>query len=411
MRANAPIPAILALAALFLSPALLEARTKHPPAAHAAATHSKPKRALHKTQTQDPAHAKKHPKAKSAPKPAPNAGAKSKSTPTPKPRLKSKRHHRAPQSVEDTVPATITRIGATSRKATSSDFLYAAVPSRADATTIKAPGHLDDPSSKSAIRDTVQAPSKQVGVVSVIRPTADHPSLPPVEQVASTPVILPSLYNKRGRLIVPPPLKGSHEILLRQNQVADRDGLDRIQSDDDILDLRNQKLLVSIPTSGTLLIDERLPANRRYCRPWTAQFLATLSRSYYARFHTPLQVNSAVRTVEFQQRLLRTNGNAAPAEGDTASPHLTGQAIDLAKHGLTLTQIAWLRGYLLPLVQQGKVDVEEEFQQACFHISVYKKYLPPATAPRRNLAGTHSAETTALASTVQSLHSDRQIEP
>jgi Family of unknown function (DUF5715) len=163
--------------------------------------------------------------------------------------------------------------------------------------------------------------------------------------------------------------------------------------------MRTQKLLVAIPTSPALQVDERLPYDRRYCRPWTAQFLATLSRAFYTRFHTPLQVNSAVRTVEFQQRLLRTNGNAAPAEGETASPHLTGQAVDLAKHGLSLTQIAWLRGYLLPLVQQGKVDVEEEFQQSCFHISVYKKYLPSSDAPRRNIA-THGSSSAALATAI-----------
>jgi hypothetical protein len=408
MRANAPITAILALAALSFSPVLLEARTKHPAASHTSVSHTKPKHTLHKVQDQAPA--KKHPRARTKPK----AETKPKAVTKPKPRHR----HKAPRSVEDTVPATITRIHAlahaaphaaphaASKKATTSDFLQAAAPPSAGPTTINAPAHPEDLALQATAKELAASPAKQVGVVSVIRPTADRPSLPPVEQVASTPVILPSLYNKRGHLIVPPPLKGSHEILLRQNQVADRDGLDRIRSDDDILDLRSQKLLVSIPANGTLLVDERLPANRRYCRPWTAQFLATLSHSYYARFHTPLQVNSAVRTVEFQQRLLRTNGNAAPAEGDTASPHLTGQAVDLAKHGLTLTQIAWLRGYLLPLVQLGKVDVEEEFQQACFHISVYKKYLPPATIPRRKLAKTRSLETTALASTVQSLHSD-----
>jgi hypothetical protein len=237
-------------------------------------------------------------------------------------------------------------------------------------------------------------------VVSIIRPTAERPQLPSVEEVASTPVILPTLYNKRGRLIVPPPLKGSHEILVHQNEVADRDGLDRIQNDEDLLDMRNQRLLVSLPTSNALQIDEHLPVNRRYCRPWTAQFLATLARAHYAHFHTPLQVNSAVRTIEFQQRLVHINGNAAPAEGDTASPHLTGQAIDIAKHGLSLTEVAWLRGYLLPLVQEGKVDVEEEFQQACFHISVYKKYLPP-TAPGRNPATSHHNGTAALAAALR----------
>jgi Family of unknown function (DUF5715) len=227
---------------------------------------------------------------------------------------------------------------------------------------------------------------------STIRLTAERPPLPSVEEV-----ILPSLYNKRGRLIVPPPLKGSHEILVHQNQVADRDGLDRIQNDEDLLDMRREGLLVSLPVGNALQVDERLPVNRHYCRPWTAQFLAALARAHYAHFHSSLQVNSAVRTVEFQQRLVHINGNAAPAEGDTASPHLTGQAIDIAKHGLSLTEIAWLRGYLLPLAQEGKLDVEEEFQQACFHISVYKKYLPPATTPGRNPATSHHSETTALA--------------
>jgi hypothetical protein len=230
-----------------------------------------------------------------------------------------------------------------------------------------------------------------------LRRSPPMPQLRSVEEAASTPVILPTLYNRRGRLIVPPPLKGSHEILVHQNLIADRDGLDRIRDDQDLLEMRNARLLVSIRTTDDLQIDERLPVNRRYCRPWTAQFLAALARAHYAHFHTPIQVNSAVRTVEFQQRLVHINGNAAPAEGDTASPHLTGQAIDIAKHGLSLTEIAWLRGYLLPLVQEGKVDVEEEFQQACFHISVYKKYVPTTTTPARNPSESHHGGTTALA--------------
>jgi hypothetical protein len=241
--------------------------------------------------------------------------------------------------------------------------------------------------------------AKPVPVISVVRHAAERPHLASVEEVASTPVILPNLYNKRGRLIMPPPLKGSHEILVHQNEVADRDGLSRIQNDDDLLDMRSKKLLVSLPDNEAVQVDERLPANRRYCRPWTAQFLSTLARAHYARFHTPLQVNSAVRTVEFQQHLMHINGNAAPAEGDTASPHLTGQAVDIAKHGLSLEEIAWLRGYLLPLVQQGKVDVEEEFQQSCFHISVYKKYQPPA--PERDLAILHHGGTSALAAALR----------
>lgn len=235
-------------------------------------------------------------------------------------------------------------------------------------------------------------------VVSVTRSQTPRKSeAESVTEEAATPIILPTIYNKHGRLVVPPPLKGSHEILVRQNVVADQDGLDRIQDDNDLIRMREQHQLVAIPTNRELQVDDRLPVDRRYSRPWTAQFLATLARAHYARFHTPIQVNSAVRTVEFQQRLIRTNGNAAPAEGETASPHLTGQAVDIAKHGLSRMEIAWLRGYFLPLIQQGRIDVEEEFQQSCFHISVYKKYVPSNRAPRHEIAGAHHGASTLAA--------------
>jgi hypothetical protein len=273
-----------------------------------------------------------------------------------------RKQHHAPESPEaQTEP----------RKATSADFLT--------------------PFAK----EESEAPLKHKVVAPQLTPTKTT-----TELVKPEPPVPALLYTRRGKLIVPPALKGSHEILLHQNEMADRDGLDRIRDDEDLDQMREDKLLVPIPTSAMLVLDERLPANRRYTRPWTAQFLTALARAHYARFHSALQVNSAVRTVEFQQRLLLTNGNAAPAGGETASPHLTGQAIDLAKHGLSLTEIAWLRGYLMPLVQAGKVDVEEEFQQACFHISVYKKYVPQP-APKREIADTHHGAATALATAIR----------
>ena len=257
------------------------------------------------------------------------------------------------------------------RKATSADFL--------------------EPSAKeeSQVRVTTKPPTPELTPTRLTK-----------ELVKLEPGIPALLYTKRGKLIVPPALKGSHEILLHQNEMADRDGLDRIRDDEDLDQMREDKLLVPIPTSAMLVSDERLPANRRYTRPWTAQFLTALARAHYARFHSALQVNSAVRTVQFQQKLLLTNGNAAPARGETASPHLTGQAVDLAKHGLSLTEIAWLRGYLMPLVQAGKVDVEEEFQQACFHISVYKNYVPQP-GPGREIAAKRGGSVAALATAIR----------
>jgi len=202
--------------------------------------------------------------------------------------------------------------------------------------------------------------------------------------VSYGPKTMPALLRRNGRLIVPAPMKGSHEILVHQNMMATQDGLERIEDDNQLNSMRKAKLLLALPVGSGVQVDERLPANRRYARPWTVRFLSDLGRAHFARFHASIQINSAVRTVEFQRQLMRVNGNAAPPTGDTASPHLTGQAVDLAKHGMSMTEIAWMRGYLLPLVQQGKIDVEEEFQQACFHISVYRRYVPSA-APRREI--------------------------
>jgi uncharacterized protein YcbK (DUF882 family) len=198
------------------------------------------------------------------------------------------------------------------------------------------------------------------------------------------------LYTRSGKLIVPMPLKGTREILVHQNQMADDAGLTRIQDDDDLNRMRAQHLLASFPEMPGLEVNEELPMNRRYARPWTVKFVSDMARAYFARFHEPLRLNSAVRTVEYQLRLQRVNGNAAAVEGETASPHLTGQAIDFGKHGMSVAEIAWMRSALLPLMQAGKIDVEEEFQQACFHISVYESYAPKKrVAPKTEIAQLH----------------------
>jgi hypothetical protein len=181
---------------------------------------------------------------------------------------------------------------------------------------------------------------------------------------------------------MPAPLFGSHESLERQNTRLDAEGLERIEDESDLVDRIARKLLVPIPASSALAVNAGLPQTHRYCRPWTALFLTDLSRAHAAAFHRPLEVSSAVRTMEYQKRLMEVNGNAAPAEGDIVSPHLTGATIDIAKDGLSRSEIAWMRRRLLALEVAGKIDVEEEFRQACFHITVYKNYAPPrATRP------------------------------
>ena len=204
-------------------------------------------------------------------------------------------------------------------------------------------------------------------------PVAETPATD-MAQAAIQPRVFP-IYTRTGRLIVPPPLRGSHEILVHQNQMADAAGLERIENDEELDRLRYAHQLVEVSGTSALHVNPELPENRRFARPWTAKFASDVARAYYARFGQPLELNSAVRTISYQLRLQRVNGNAADIAGETASPHLTGQAIDFGKRGMTMAQIAWMRMYLTPLMQAGTIDVEEEFQQACFHISVYRSYV------------------------------------
>ena len=219
----------------------------------------------------------------------------------------------------------------------------------------------------------------------------------------ATIAAVPRVGAPTARLRPVPPLRGSLESLIRQNQRDEAEGLVRIEDDAQLDQLETAREIVPLPASFSLRVNPDLPDNRRYCRPWTSHFLADLARSHYARFHRALQVNSAVRTVDFQRSLIAINGNAAPADGDIASPHLTGAAVDIGKKGMSFSELSWMRAWLLPLQTAGKIDVEEEFYQSCFHITVYRGYAPPTLtrpAPPRLIAHRRHSTTTLLATGV-----------
>jgi hypothetical protein len=166
----------------------------------------------------------------------------------------------------------------------------------------------------------------------------------------------------------------THASLLAQNAEIDRLQLPRIQNDAELKELITEGALIPIPTGEHLIVDRHLPSNRRYCRPWTSQFLIDLSDAFYQNFNEPIMVDSAVRTVEVQNKLRRWNGNAAPSEGETASSHLAGLTVDLARRRMTKEQIQFVELWLLPLYMDHLVEVEEENHQLCFHIMVSKDY-------------------------------------
>jgi hypothetical protein len=166
---------------------------------------------------------------------------------------------------------------------------------------------------------------------------------------------------------------GSHDMLVRQNEELDRLQLPRIADDYELMRYESAQELVPVNETEALKIAADLPENRRYCRPWTRDFLQDFTGAFYNEFHSPLQINSLVRTVEQQHRLRRWNRFAAPEVGDTASTHLTGVTFDMSRRGLTFEQYEWIRNYLLPLQAQGMVDPIEE-RQPVLHVVVFERY-------------------------------------
>jgi hypothetical protein len=176
------------------------------------------------------------------------------------------------------------------------------------------------------------------------------------------------------RVLWNPMFRPSRDSLLRQNEEIDRLELPRIQNEAELEQLIATQDLVPIVASQTLRFDPRLKPDRRYCRPWTRDFLDDLSEAYYKQFHAQIQVNSAVRTVQVQKSLRRHNRNAAPEKGETASSHLAGITVDIQRRGMTRQEIQWTEQYILPLKNLGLVEPEEERHQWVFHVAVSGRY-------------------------------------
>ena len=171
-----------------------------------------------------------------------------------------------------------------------------------------------------------------------------------------------------------PLLRGSHESMLRQNEEIDRLNLPRIMDDDQLNELIARRDLVPIEEGQALKVAPNIESNKRYCRPWTRDFLDDISQAYFEEFHQPIQVNSAVRTVEQQHKLRRHNRNAAAETGEITSSHLGGLTVDLNKRGLTRKQRQWISQYVYQIQQAGMVEAAEERRQPVFHIMVYDGY-------------------------------------
>lgn len=171
-----------------------------------------------------------------------------------------------------------------------------------------------------------------------------------------------------------PVLRGSRESMIRQNEEIDRLQLPRITDEAELEERIQNDELVPIEDTAGLRVAPNLKPYNRYCKSWTREFLLDLADAFHKEFGQAVQVNSAIRTMADQKKLRRHNRNAAPIDGETASSHMAGLTVDIAKRGLTKKQHKWIEEYFKGLRDEGLIEVAEERRQACFHVMVSERY-------------------------------------
>ncbi len=166
-------------------------------------------------------------------------------------------------------------------------------------------------------------------------------------------------------------LDGSEESLAYQNARADNACIPVIHDVKELAEYKKSHALVSLATYSQFKKDRRLGAEWYWARQEVADFLIFLDKQYQLEFHKKFIINSAVRTIEKQHALARYNKNAVPTEGDRASLHIRGMAVDIAKRGMTKKELQWMRIKLLFYEDNCFIDATEEDHQAVFHIVVF----------------------------------------
>src|SRR5207248_1618229 len=110
------------------------------------------------------------------------------------------------------------------------------------------------------------------------------------------------------------PVKGSHESLLRQNLRVSEDDLERIQDDAQLEELTRNGELVGLPQNQFMGVDPKLPEERRFCRPWTKNFLDDLGQKYFSQFRQRVFHVTVYRDYETEMQQSASASSAARSE-------------------------------------------------------------------------------------------------
>lgn len=172
-------------------------------------------------------------------------------------------------------------------------------------------------------------------------------------------------------------LQGSHESMVRQNEMANEEDLSRLRSAKAIKHFESVGALISLDSNGVFAIDKYLPKWRRFARPWAIDFLNEANDSLKVKFGKSLIVTSCIRDAKTQRKLRRILGNqAASVKGELPSTHLTGAACDVSRRNLSYAEESYFKKLLLPYESLCYIEATEHGprNKKHFHIFVSKRF-------------------------------------
>lgn len=161
-------------------------------------------------------------------------------------------------------------------------------------------------------------------------------------------------------------LGGSRASMDKQNRIADKYNLTRIEDDAMMRRFIKGGYLVRLPVSSK---NYSVTASRPYARPYTKLFVERLSQQYRANFGRRLKVTSAVRPKKYNHKLGRTNSNVS-----LRSVHPTGAVVDISHRYMNRKEKRWVDGVLRSLESKGYIEATREWRQPVYHVMVFPSY-------------------------------------
>ncbi|MBI2062714.1 MAG: hypothetical protein HYT61_00530 [Candidatus Yanofskybacteria bacterium] len=207
----------------------------------------------------------------------------------------------------------------------------------------------------------------------------------------------------------PAELRGSREQRIEQNTKAIGLGFEQITTDQELLKMVTNNLLVELKDAEYYFVDRGVTPlkkkrngkkiitcppkeNKVFVLDFTAAYVELLARDFFLEFGKKLKVTSGARSLE-EQLLMRTEGScyytsyAAEVKNYLEeSLHVRGNTIDISRKVITIVrgrrkeismssrEVKWMRDRLIADKLKGiEFETEPIEENICYHVVVFPK--------------------------------------